>query len=205
MAVLIDWGTKIISVPKADLTFISGTLYEHNTDAFWEELKTLEASEEGMPFPDTQDHNLEYTVVGVTYAQKVEIINGYKIEYENGYYSVRLAGSNNNLFDVEGGILIQNNVQVIPCNSAGLIKENYTNFVTKLDELLGLSFKFSYRHSRVYDSLDRLISEKMDTYNSDANVQIHDGVTGIVAKYEITYTFIGNTDNVSTMLFTRTS
>jgi len=48
-------------------------------------------------------------------------INGYNVTFENGLYSVMLVGSNNNLFDVENGILNQNYVQVIPGNSAGLI------------------------------------------------------------------------------------
>lgn len=34
--------------------------------------------------------------------------------------AARLVGSNNNFFDVENGILVQNSVQVIPTNSAGL-------------------------------------------------------------------------------------
>jgi hypothetical protein len=51
------------------------------------------------------------------------MINGFSIEYDDsgGAYSVRLSGSNNNLFDVEAGILVQNTVQVIAGNSAGLI------------------------------------------------------------------------------------
>jgi hypothetical protein len=89
-----------------------------------------------------------------------------------------------------------------------------TDVSTKIDELLGLNFKYSYRHSRVYDNnqdaggqADRLISEKLDTYTSDTGVQLHDGSTDILAKYEITYTYpVGSTeDKVETMLFTRIS
>ena len=76
MALSIDRLTNIITVPKADLAHVIGTLYEHDTDAFWDELKALEAAEEGIVFVDAQSHNLEYTVVGITYAQKVEMING---------------------------------------------------------------------------------------------------------------------------------
>lgn len=120
--ITIDWGnTYVINIPQADLTFISGTLYELDTDWFRLQLKALEASEEGMPFPVTHDHNAEYTIVGVTYAQKVEILAPYSVQFENGAYSVRLTGSNNNIFDVENGILVQNSVQVISGNSAGLI------------------------------------------------------------------------------------
>ena len=40
---------------------------------------------------------------------------------ENLVYSVRLAGSNNNIFDVDGGILNPNSVTIIGQNSAGLV------------------------------------------------------------------------------------
>ena len=122
MALIIDWAAKTITIPKADLTLITGTLYELDTDAFRLELKSLEDDEEGIVFIRTHDHNPEYTVAGVTYARKVEIINGYTVEFEDGTYSVRLSGSNNNVFDVENGILVQNQVQVISTNSAGLIR-----------------------------------------------------------------------------------
>jgi hypothetical protein len=73
-----------------------------------------------MPFADTHRHNTQVTIAGITYARTIEIINGYSITFEDGQYSVRLAGSNNNFFDVENGILNQNQVQVIANNSAGL-------------------------------------------------------------------------------------
>ena len=122
MATSIDWGTKVISVPKADLTLVSGTLYELDTAAFRLELKDLEDSDDGMPFPDTHVHNVPVTVAGVTYARTIEIVNGYSVEFEDGQYSVRLVGSNNNIFDVENGILVPTGlVTVIPTNAAGLI------------------------------------------------------------------------------------
>jgi len=121
MAVSIDWAAKKISIPKADLTFISGTLYELDTNAFRLELKALEDNEDGITFVRTHIHNTEVTVAGITYARTVEIINGYTVEFEDGAYSVRLVGSNNNIWDIENGILVQNQVQVIPTNSGGLI------------------------------------------------------------------------------------
>lgn len=120
MSISIDWPNRVITIPQADLIHISGTLYELDTDAFRLALKTLEASE-GIVYPDTHRHNTTVTVAGVTFARTIEIINSYKVEFEDGAYSVRLAGSNNNLFDIEGGILVQNGVQVIPGNSAGLV------------------------------------------------------------------------------------
>ena len=121
MAISVNWPTGVITVPQADLTFISGTLYELDTDAFRLALKDLEDDVEGQPWPDTHRHNTEVTVAGTTFARVIEIINGYSITFENGAYTVRLAGSNNNFFDVENGILNQNGVSIIAGNSAGLI------------------------------------------------------------------------------------
>ena len=125
MAISINWATKVISIPKNYLTLVSGTLYELNTFQFRLDLKSLEDDEAGVPFPDTHRHNTAVTIAGITYARFIEIINGYSITFENGQYSVRLAGSNNNFFDVENGILNQNQVQIIPGNSAGLIGTNF--------------------------------------------------------------------------------
>jgi len=121
MPISITWGTKVINVPQSYLTHITGTLYELDTEQFRLDLKALEDDPEGIPFPDTHRHNTEVTVAGITYARVIEIINGYSITFEDGQYSVRLTGSNNNFFDVENGILNQNQVQVIPGNAAGLI------------------------------------------------------------------------------------
>lgn len=121
MAITIDYSTFVISVPQADLTLISGTLYELDTEAFRQAVNDIQDSEEGIPFPTAINHNSEVTIVGTTYARFIELINGYSVEFENGTYSVRLANSNNNLFDVENGILVQNTVQVIGQNSGGLV------------------------------------------------------------------------------------
>ena len=68
MAVSIDWATKVINVPQADLTFVGGTLYEHDTNAFRLELKALEASAAGMPFDDTHRHNTEVVISSVVFS-----------------------------------------------------------------------------------------------------------------------------------------
>jgi hypothetical protein len=117
----IDWRTRVIYVPKTYLTLVSGTLYELDTDALRLTLKGIEDDSDGMAFPDTHRRNAPLTVAGVTLAQTIEIINGYSIMFEDGLYSVRLAGSNNNLFDISAGILVQNTVQVIPTNTGGLV------------------------------------------------------------------------------------
>lgn len=118
MAFSLNHNTLVITIPQSDLTFVSGTLYELDTDAFRRELKSYEDSAIGMPLLDTHSHNTEVTIAGVTYARLIEIINGYTVEFEDGQYAVRLVGSNNNIFDE--GIISRNQVSVIPTNSAGL-------------------------------------------------------------------------------------
>lgn len=121
MAISVDWGQKIISIPQSYLTLVTGTLYELDTETFREDLIALLDDEWGIAHVDAQKHATEVTVAGTTYARTIEIINGYSITFEDGQYSVRLVGSNNNFFDVENGILNQNQVQIISGNSAGLI------------------------------------------------------------------------------------
>ena len=88
MAISIDWGTKVISVPKTFLSLVSGTLYELDSDTFRLALKDLEDDEEGIPFPDTHQHNTEVTLSGVTFVRTIEIINGYTVEFEDVQYTV---------------------------------------------------------------------------------------------------------------------
>ena len=119
MAISIDWGTKVISVPKADTQLVQASpteIRQLDIDVFRLELKSLEDSEDGMPFPDTHLHNAEVTVGGVTLAMVVEIINGYTITFEDGQYAVNLVGANSNISDVAN----VNQVSIRSANSAGL-------------------------------------------------------------------------------------
>jgi len=122
MALTLDPATKIFTILQADLTFVSGALYELDTDQFRKDAMDLLASEAYIWMEDCYTHNTEVTVAGTTFARTIEWINGYSITFENLVYSVRLVGSNNNLFDVENGILNPSgNVTVISGNSGGLI------------------------------------------------------------------------------------
>lgn len=118
MAISVDWGTKVINVPKADTTLIQASpeVRELDVDTFRLALKALEADFEGMPYPDTHRHIQEFIISGITYARGVEIINGYTVEFENGQYAVSLIGGNNNIADVK----VANEVSLIVNNSAGL-------------------------------------------------------------------------------------
>jgi hypothetical protein len=121
MALTLDPATKVITIPQADLTPVSGTLYELDTNQFRLDVMALLDDEDYIWLPDAFIHNTSVTVAGTTFARTIEFINGFSVAFENLAYSVRLAGSNNNIFDVENGILVQNLVQVIAQNSAGLV------------------------------------------------------------------------------------
>ena len=134
MAFTVDPLTNIITVPKTDLTLVSGTLYEYDTDTFRLELKDFEASPTGIVYLKTHNHNTEVVIVGITYARTIDVIAPWSIEFEDGQYTVILIGSNNNIWDVASGILEQNQVQVIPTNSAGLIVKETLSAITEQDK-----------------------------------------------------------------------
>lgn len=119
MAISIDWATKIISVPRADLTHLGGLFYELDVDAFRLALKAIEDDEDGICFPSTHQHNTKVVLSGVTYASTVEIINGYTVEFEDvgSPYVVTCVGANHNIADVK----VVNQVSLIIGNAAGLI------------------------------------------------------------------------------------
>ena len=124
MAITIDWPSGVISVQQSDtdiLTDLGGGLYKFDTDAFRLELKDLEDSEEGMPWTRTHLHNTTVAISGVTYVRAIELLAPYTIQFlPNSQWSVLMDGqSNNNFHDVQAGRLTQNQVQVIPQNSAG--------------------------------------------------------------------------------------
>jgi len=184
MPISITWGTKVISIPQSYLSLVSGTvsLYELDTEQFRLDLKDLEDDEEGMPFPDTHSHNTEVTVAGVTYARVIEIINGYSITFDDGQYTVRLVGSNNNFFDVENGILNQNQVQVIAGNAAGLIVHTSGSGVTLQDKVDIANAVWNHLRAVDKDAVDfianieggrwRIVSNQMIFYAEDNVTEI---------------------------------
>jgi hypothetical protein len=122
MTITIDEATQTITVEQSDLTPVTGTLYEMDTNAYRLAVGALLDDERYMWMEPAFNHNGEVTVAGTTFARIIEQTNGYSLTFEALTYTVRLAGSNNNLFDVENGILNQNVVQVISTNSAGLVR-----------------------------------------------------------------------------------
>ena len=119
MATTVNWITGEITIPRADMPIVQASpeVRSLDTTAFFDDLKDLEASAEGMPWPDTQRHNLSYTISGVQYAESLEIIAPYFVTFEDGQYRVSLSGTNNNIIDVATA----NQVGILGNNSAGLI------------------------------------------------------------------------------------
>lgn len=121
MAINIDWGTRVINIPKADLTVIQlvpTEIRQLDINDFRLILKDLEDNVDGISFPSTHLHNTTVTVGGVSLARVVEIINGYTVRFEDGQYAVNLVGANSNVADVT----IVNQVSIRSANSAGLIE-----------------------------------------------------------------------------------
>ena len=117
MAIAINCATKVVSVPLADLTSIAAGIYGLTVENLRLWLKDWEDSETGIAMPDTHRRNAPVTLSGATYAQTLEIINGYTITFENGSYRVRVSGGNHNIADV----MNPNSVSIEIGNSAGLI------------------------------------------------------------------------------------
>ena len=130
MAITIDWGTRVINVPRADLTLVQSVpveIREMELNWFHLTLKDLEDTIDGMAYPDTHIHNTTVTLAGLTYARVIEIINNYTVTFEDGQYAVNLTGANSNV----GDVVNVNQVSVRSQNSAGLISSpdiEYSSF-----------------------------------------------------------------------------
>jgi hypothetical protein len=120
LAISVNCATKVISVPRADLTYVSPGLYELDIEDFRLWLRDWEDSEAGMAMPDTHNRNAPVTLSGTTYAQTFEIINGYTVDFEDtgSPWTCRVVGGNHNVADVK----VVDHVSLLIGNSAGLIQ-----------------------------------------------------------------------------------
>ena len=126
MAISVNWGTKVISVPRADMAIVQSVpieIRELDINSFRLELKNLEDDpNQGITYPDTHRHAEPVTVGGTALARVVSIINDYTVTFEDGQYAVNLVGANSNIADVTN----VNQVSVRSSNSAGLIEVSTT-------------------------------------------------------------------------------
>lgn len=139
MALSINRLTSVIFVPRADLIFLSGDEYRLDINAFRKEVKAIEATEGGMAFITSFDHNPTITIPGAgTGGRSVIMVNGYTVEFEGGlgFYSVELDGANTNI----AAARVINEVSIASKNTFGLIQVTSGSGLsvdeqTKLDEL----------------------------------------------------------------------
>lgn len=120
MAITVNWGTKVITVPQADLLLVQSTpieVYELNINDLRLELRTAEDDALGIPHSDTHIYTAPLTVAGTTLARVVEILEPYTLTFTPDLaYGVNVVGGNSNVPDRTN----PNNVSVRSDNSAGL-------------------------------------------------------------------------------------
>lgn len=122
MTVSVNCATKVITLDNSDATLFTETgvgtdIFVLDIEVLRQQLKDWEDGLVGMAMPDTHSRNAPVTLSGVTYAQTLEIINGYTITFTpNTAWRVRCEGANHNIADV----MNVNSVSIEIANSAGL-------------------------------------------------------------------------------------
>lgn len=118
MAYSVNWVTRVITIPTADLTLVSGTRYSLNMAACLAEVRRLEWEfDAGMWALAILEHSdTRFGFAGADYAPFDEFINGYTVQVIGIATRVDILGSNNNLADV----LIPTGIAIVTFNSAGL-------------------------------------------------------------------------------------
>lgn len=114
----VDWKTRIITVPRSEMILVSSSpeIRQFELYDFRKQLKALEDNAIGISYVDTHRHSAPVSVGGVVLARVIELINNYRVVFENGDYRVNAVGANSNVADV----LIRNQVQLVTANSVGL-------------------------------------------------------------------------------------
>ena len=127
MAITIDWPSRVISIPRADMPLVQLTPVEVrqlDLNIFRLALKDLEDGEDGIVWLDTHVHVPPASVSGIELARQVILANGYTVTFEDGQYAVNLFGANTNLQD----LVNVNQVSVRANNSAGLVQTREIQF-----------------------------------------------------------------------------
>jgi hypothetical protein len=216
MAITIDWGTRVINVPRADLPVQQASPEVRTLDLDWFrlQLKELEDDEDGMAFPDTHIHNTEVLIGGITLARVIEITNGYTVTFEDGQYAVDCYGANSNIIDVANN----NQVSIRTNNSAGMVRpqdfdipsiasavweedvtlhsgsgtfgERIQSYGPILQRIVGLdqeNFYIDQTQFTSYEGADLMTQCRMRIYDSDANVGTD---SGVLATYQMVSTYL---------------
>jgi hypothetical protein len=185
----IDWGTGVITVYRDSdpfFTSIGGDRYEMDTDAFRLALKDAEDSEDGMPFPQTHNHNTEVLLAGVTFARTLEILSPYTVLFlPDAHWTAVLVGSNNNIADVK----VVNEVSLQVQNSAGLIAAPVDT-----STIAGDFWEHPIENGRAADEMWRLMFSALVGVVEGANtgtMTFYDD-TGAKVRIEVNVDAVGN-------------
>ena len=117
MAYLVDWTTKIFTIPQGDLTFVSGNNYLLSLVGVHKELRRLEWSfADGLWALRIANWYETVTLSGIDKTPAVEIINGYTFNFTGSNYNVILTDYDNNLVDV---YIPSNGISILGNNSVG--------------------------------------------------------------------------------------
>ena len=173
MSLTIDYLTKVISVPKADLTLIQSNpteIRELNLVAFHNELRDWEDNDGGMVMPVTHNYASGTEVGGVTLAAVISLINGYTVTFEDGQYAVNLTGANSNV----GDNVNVNQVSVRSANSAGLVQTREIQYASFQDGVTidvtssfsGTSYPIGTRRAPVNNLSDAMLIADLYGFNN---------------------------------------
>lgn len=123
MAITINYSDPtpeyVINIPKADMLQVQTNPFEVrqlNVNDLRAWLMDLQDDEAHAWAPTTHLHTYPKVVAGVTLARVVEILDPYRVQFEDGSYNVNVMGGNSNVGDVQ----VKNQVGVNTANSAGL-------------------------------------------------------------------------------------
>jgi len=186
VAASIDWPSGVITIQQSDtslLTQLSATLYRLDTNALRLDLKNQEDSSEGMAWTRTHSHNGVVVIGGLTLVRTISILTPYSIIFlPDSQWSVQMDGAtNNNYADVQGGILVQNQVQVITANSAGnTVTETGVSGLTIAESAALLSAAAEALLARKLIDADRVLTEG-DSSNMEW-IDADDGTTVLRIK-----------------------
>lgn len=133
VAYSVDWINKVVTIPRADLAFVSSGNYRLDSSDFRAEIQRLQWEfSEGLWADQILDRVDPVTLSGVLYDGFDIIQNGYRFEFEyvSPGYLVAFQGSNTNL----GDNWIPNGVSLIVNNSAGKTLDSAAGGISEQDK-----------------------------------------------------------------------
>jgi len=188
LTISINWSVSpwVITVPKADLSLDSGTKYNLTVDDYWGLLRDFADSAEAIPYP------FLFTRIAAT-ASTPSItdldLNFYRIQFEDGLYSVNIINGNTNIRDAE----VKNQVSVNTNNTTGFIDQSILVFSTFNS---GIYWDAVSGKTSITDS--NTDGNEANPLKNLADVQTQAVAKGFKTIYVVDDVTLGATDNVNT-------